>query len=774
MPGSRPGAMTMRHGHGVRRFVIPVLILAAALAANCSDEAFVGEATGNLPPEVWLSSGPVEGDTTGYQVHFYWGGWDPDGEIDHFEFVIADGRPYGFDPEDTTGLDKWFRTASYDSVIRVAADESPRPYNPLRPQDSLYTRYDRTHTFFLRAVDLQGKRSDAVHRSFTAWTLAPFVTITDPRLQTGSKEQRQSYSTVITFAWEGRDPIDSPSNAQDPDSIRFLVMRKLDFEQELYCGGCPVVTWMNRNPERYERYWGPWVYYRAPEDSGRTTIIGDDEILSRGEAHIFAVQAKDEAGAVTAVFEKGTNVREFVVSVKQGPLLSVSEPFLGTDLFLGERMNPVKKELPPGVPLNFVWEANASDYGGRIVGYRYGWDVEDLKNPDDWAVSMSPYHREAPERSFYVGTHTFYVQVVDDGNRYTLGQIQVEIIPFTMERNLLLVDDFNSDDTPKPLREMPTESEHDAFWLDICGVVDEFYAERDVFDCQLNGIEPPPIRTVAHYKNIIWVYSASSDAFRSLIRFSPVSNAVQGGTTALNYLALFIARGGHLWTLGRGERGGGLASTFLEPPLFPASFKFDHDYRSADDTSGVNCMPYKDYCLRAVDKVMGSFQVDPVEIPPDFLRSLDRDALRFAVRDAEDPVSALFAGMPDTLRLWTEITQPGLFFDPAKRGLYYVECYDPQYYLDFKLLPGHLPCFHALYRMRARNARSLLEDATVAVVVDRYGHIRPEVQSGVSVAASSFHFGVPLWFFDHDSVRRIAAAIFDEWQILAPETEASR
>ena len=67
-----------------------VLYVAAALAVvleGCSDGVITGRIHTNQAPEVWLSSGPVENDTTSYQVHFYWSGWDPDGELAGFEFV---------------------------------------------------------------------------------------------------------------------------------------------------------------------------------------------------------------------------------------------------------------------------------------------------------------------------------------------------------------------------------------------------------------------------------------------------------------------------------------------------------------------------------------------------------------------------------------------------------------------------------------------------------------------------------------------------------------
>ncbi|MBN1884483.1 MAG: hypothetical protein JW876_03025 [Candidatus Krumholzibacteriota bacterium] len=747
-----------------------LFLLIVALLAGCSEE-FTGDPDENIPPEIWLSSGPVEGDTTGYQVHFYWSGWDPDGEIEFFEFVVAEVLPGGFNPEDTTGLDKWIRTTVHDSVIRVPANENPSPYNPTDPGDSIFVRYDLTHTFFIRAVDQQGNRSKPAHRSFTAWTIAPFATITAP--VSNNPESPQNYSTVITFRWEGRDPIDSKSNSQDPDSIRYILSKKIKPDGTYDGTAANIVGLFNRYPAAYEKFYSPWISYRAPEDSGRSTIIGDDEILETKIYYFFAVQAKDEAGAVTPIFERGVNYREFRVSVPEGggPLLTVTEQFLGSFLFKGDLANPVKKELPPGVQFKFKWEASAAEYGGEIVGYRYGWDVEDLSNPDDWESAISIYNREAPVRTYYSGTHTFYIEAWDNGNRRTLAQIVVEIIPFTMERNLFFVDDFNSDDNPKLLREMPTETEHDQFWFNYTSQVADFVPDRDIYDCQANNIKAPRIRDIAKYKNIIWVYSSSSDAFSTIVVFTPEGNVVQGGTTALNYLSLFLAKGGHLWTLGRSERAGGLASAFAATPLFPASFKFDHDYRNNEDTSGVNCMPYRDYCIRAVDKVMGSFQNDPDEMPPDFLRSLSRDAMRLAVKDPGDPLTAMYPGLPDSLTLWSYVTEPGMFFDPSKRGFYYAEVYDPQYYFDFKLINGSLPCYHAMYRMRAVNTQSLINDAAVAVWISKYNDVIPEVQSGLAVAANSFHFGIPLWFFNRNQVGRIVDVVFDEWQLPRAEPD---
>lgn len=738
-----------------RRFTI---IGAAACAAGllaaltgCSNEPFTGDRASNSAPEVWLSSGPVEGDTTGYQVHFYWGGWDPDGEIAFFEFAIVDGNPFGFDPADTTGLDSWTRTAVFDTIFRVSANENPRPYE----ENELYTRYDQTHTLFLRGVDQEGMRSEVATRSFTAWTLAPFAQITHPE---GSN---RSYSNVITFHWEGRDPIDSPTNFQLPDSVRYLCVKILTPEG-IYNPNYPIIDDLNANPWRYERHWSPWIHYLAPGDSGRSTIIGNDEIIELNLSYIFAIQAKDEAGAVTALFREGQNVRRFGVSEKAGPLLKITEPFLGGFQFLGTNLNAARVDLPPGVELNFCWSADASSYGGEIRSYRYGWDIQQLDDPAQWAVTASPFHRCAPGRTWYSGIHTFYVEAVDNGGRVTLGRIQIEIIPFSMERNLLWVDDWQLG-APLSNYMLPGEAQHDTFWTRICSRAAEFFPDRDIYDCAANNNRYPEMRTVGKYKNIIWTFSNSQlGALRQVIRFTPESSIGTGTQLVVNYLALFLSKGGHLWTSGRADQAaGGLSVIFPAAPEFPASFKFDMT-SNTEDTSGVNCMGHRDYCITAIDKILGTFRTGS-EMPP---RSLSFDGMRFAYSDVSDPVTASYPGLPARLPLWSEVTAPGRYFNPqTSNGFIYVEIYDPAYWLEISR-GNSQRCFHPMYRMRARSTRSPIDNQTVAIWIDRYSDVKADNVPG-AVEARSVHFGLPLWFFERSTVDSIAAVVFDEWGILS-------
>jgi hypothetical protein len=752
MRGVAPLGGVVMTRHGWIMLISMGLIVILVVFLGCSEDIIFGTAKKNNPPKVWLSSGPVEGDTTGYQVHFYWGGFDPDGEISFFEFVVVDGDPIGFKSEDTTGYNKWFRTFSYDSLFKVTADASPRDYG------GSYTRYDKTHTFFIRAVDMEGLRSKPAYRSFTAWTLAPTAAINRPVSSGGL----QTYSRIITFGWSATDPIDEPGNIQDPDSVRYMHSQVVDTEG-IYDPTFDIVMDLNENPWRYQDKWSPWISYRAPEDSGRVTILGDDEILEINKSYVFAVQAKDEAGAVTAIFTRDVNIRQFIVSWKAGPLLTVTEPFLGGFKFLGYNLVPSSKDLPPEVPLNFKWTADASSYGGEVLGYRYGWDVQDPSDPSDWEVPYSPFNRTAPERSFYSGSHTFYIEAIDNAGTVTLGQIMINVIQFSMERNLLWVDDFIGASSQPPQYETPSEAGHDDFWLGICSRAVDFIPERDEYDCLDHNNKPPEIRSVGKYKNIIWVYSSTSDAWRSIVRFMPESQITEATQLTVNYLSLFLAKGGHLWTLGRSDRGGGLAAVFPVTPLFPVSFKCEitgNQDGCEGDTSGVNCMPYRDYCVTILDKVSASFRTG-IEVP---IRRLSIDALRHIFRDDSDPVTALYPGMPSTVKLWEEVTKSGRFFDPQVRGFPYVEIYDPEYWMNTKFVESQ-SCFHPLFRMRTRSTYSPVDSTVVGIWVTKYGNIVPDVDQGVAVAAKSFHFGFPLWFFNRAAADSIVNVVFSEWGI---------
>jgi hypothetical protein len=111
------------------------------------------------------------------------------------------------------------------------------------------------------------------------------------------------------------------------------------------------------------------------------------------------------------------------------PVLSITEPQHGTWQFQGMSWVTPHIEITPGTELTFSWSADASGHGALIAGYKYGWDTADILNDDDWAVMFDPGCVSAPPRTFYAGVHAIYVMVVDDTGAFTLGMVEVDVVP---------------------------------------------------------------------------------------------------------------------------------------------------------------------------------------------------------------------------------------------------------------------------------------------------------------------------------------------------------
>jgi hypothetical protein len=583
----------------------------------------------------------------------------------------------------------------------------------------------------------------------------PFLVIDEPHVSAPTPQ----YAKVIRFEW-------SASSGARPSEIRYLWSAVVD-TNGVYNPAFDIIADLNAHPARYEAEWSRWISWTAPGDSGRATVLGDDETLQLGRYYIFALQARDREGRVTPDFTAGLNVQRFRITTSAMPLLVLYEQYLVGFRFLGTNLNPEERAVPPGIPLRFSWSADVSAYGGTVAGYRYAWDLVD---PAAWDAPFDAGLTAAGEVTFYAGSHTLSVEAVDIAGNHTLARVIVDLVPFPMDRSLLFVDDYYSTDTPIPDYSNPTESAYDAFWLGICAKADGFDPARDVYDCVQHQLAPPTSALIGRYKNVIWASSADNSAWGKMILFTPESQVGKSGTYPINYLAMFLLRGGHLWTLGQGQRGGGLAACLSQQARsFPMNLACEITGNRDDcagDRSGVMSMPYRDYCVTMLDKVDGVIRATagmPTRSKSHF------DCLVHALRNDADPLTALHPGLPRRLDLWEEVTKPGRYFDPndslGPGGLTYVEVYDPGYWMMHEALSSQ-PCFDPMYLMRAASDRSALNGCAVALWVAKYDDVVPDVASGPAVAAPSFHFGFPLWFFRRSSVDSIAAVVFDEWGIL--------
>ncbi len=174
--------------------------------------------------------------------------------------------------------------------------------------------------------------------------------------------------------------------------------------------------------------------------------------LNNRGRYIFGVRAVDEAGAVEPFLDLGRNVFRFQSLSSAGfPKLHVQEATAGVFDFRGGT-GALEAEVPAGAPLRFTWTASAEDYGGVIEGFSYGFDLVDLEREgpnSGWSgwgdlagISPPPVFREP-------GIHTLYVRARDTSGAITLGALTLKILDFSMDREVLLIDD-SADRTVNP------------------------------------------------------------------------------------------------------------------------------------------------------------------------------------------------------------------------------------------------------------------------------------------------------------------------------------
>jgi hypothetical protein len=99
----------------------------------------------NLAPETFVTKAPAESTRAYYRVHLYWGGMDPDGSVDYFEYAVTDSNKL---PEDLVVIGSGYtRTEKTDSLFSFTTSD---PYSPIN-------RQVLEHRFYVRAVDEEGK-----------------------------------------------------------------------------------------------------------------------------------------------------------------------------------------------------------------------------------------------------------------------------------------------------------------------------------------------------------------------------------------------------------------------------------------------------------------------------------------------------------------------------------------------------------------------------------------------------------------------------------------
>lgn len=724
----------------------------------------------NQPPNVWLAAAPPEGSVGTYTVKLYWGGWDPDGRVDHYEYLITDNVGTStFDPNDLKS-GTWYPVLGNDSSFTFSADVL---------QDTLTTSqvsiFQRSHTFFIRAVDDQGAKSPRpAYRSFTAQTLSPEVSITTP---VKNQLNPADLPPIATYEWEAKDYVNDLNSSQDPDSVQWALVSTAPY------GGSYDQTITYLRSAAGAKEFGPWHYYKAPGDSGKFWTTPPQEYGN----YVFAMKAKDEAGAITPVLDEQSNVRRIRVSKRTvGPNFTMTNDYLGA-IQTTSCSTPVSiLDIPAGVPLVFTLSADASSYGGKVAGYRYGWDIADVNDPNQWEIDYTPFvttKQNTPSRTFFFGTHVFSAEVIDNSGFCSRVQVKVNIIQFTLERNLLIVDDYDEKqfsgwDDPIGRGVQPTDAEHDAFWLDMVRNLSGFDPERDVITATFST--DVPLTKIAQYKSIVWSsysdYGANSPSvYPALYKYIQYRSktAVSGGGTKIapNLLSLAMAAGSHVMITGRQPVQNVLIHPIPSNIRFPVLFLYDENGQNQTppdpkNTIGDQTFGYKDLCVDALDLALlptNKARNNQSYCNINRFRRYNGNSPRDDTMREGFPIDPDYTGWP-TLHLRPEAAGPGKYYEPSEQGLA-AEVYDPQYFSDY--CPSDPPprsCFQPIYGLECFDTAEPTYHQPIAFWTSVYKDRVAEVPG--AIGARSIVFGFPPVFINPDEFRpAMEHVMFDEWQL---------
>jgi len=765
-------------------------------ALGCAQTEPGGQLKENQAPTVWLSGRPPEGSLAQYRLHMFWGGWDPDGQIAHYEFLITNNLSGVFDPCDTAIVDPcpgyetpvWNKVVGNDSIFQFTADAFVDSTDQSFKDNELKQggfEFQRSHTFFIRAVDEFGERSkEPTYISFTSRTLSPTINVTIP-VQTGLNAALVPPTT--TFQWEATDFIGSDVEIQDPDSVRWLLISTTPFG---FAGGdewLNTLTYIRSTPDAPE--WSDWVDYGLPDDEGKKWTTPPLDI----GPYMFAMQAKDEAGAVTPVFDERFNVRRLLASTRStGAILTVSNRYLGTLVTANTKTPLVIADLPAGVPMSFEFEATAESYGGVVAGYRYGWDILDLNNDDEWDISYTTFvtpRAITPARTFFFGSHTFHIEVIDNSGEKSRIGVTINIIPFTMEFDLLFIDDVLEPPSncgwAKTNGGAPCDSERDAFWMDMLSDLQNFNAGTDVIELNVGGVAEVPLRTFAKYKAVIWNASGthnseSGSGLARVIQWIDPDDPVSGKTSP-NIAALYMAAGGKILIVGQ-EVMTMVVNFGSLTPAYPIIFRYELDgdqelpYSSSDGNIvgvrgvGEDSFAYAECCLNVLDisKIQSPLAVrnpNTTSCPVHLLRDHDirTDGLREAIPAPVDSFPTL------TLRP-EAASNSSKFYHESKAGLVN-EIYNPRYFfidvpqcrgvVEFVAAPRG--CIAPIYNHGCLNTSSKIYNQMIAFWSLVYENRIPD--SG-GIAARSAVWGFDPVFFNPSEVQgALDIILYDEWEL---------
>jgi hypothetical protein len=542
----------MRSG-GRLHATVAVATAAGVLLACDENDLGIEKRRPNDAPQTIISASPGDSTRTDYRVGLSWWGSDPDGSVDHFDFILVD-HPHTPTPDSTGAYvtvpepydPRWVGTTATDTVLVTLADTLRADPAQGFPENMRQRQLERWHTFFVRAVDDVGT-PDATpdYVTFNSTNLAPIVSLERPVRAGGTFD----CPPTVVLRWNGTDPLPH-GESRDPVASRWLLVGS----NSGYSG------WPSAFYNAPESAWSEWKAWDFAGAAGvSTTLRGMTVTSPRSQVlgyYMFAVQALDEAGAVTSVFDMSTpdknNAVRIRVSGRAGPWLMLDERFLGAYKFVGNPNNS-RFDVGVGQPIEFTWVADASSYGATIMGYRYGWNILDPTNDADWEQSWALGSRRSPLRHARRGSDRFYLQAVDSAGNITSVVVEIFGHELTMRRDVLWVDDTEWTGTAAGTEVNEDERQLAVLAGSAATHGYEFVPQLDVYDVVQNNFNAPSAALAFDYKAIVWTVIdglGGRSGLRSLALFSDPFAPPSTQPQQFNWINVYLQQGGKLWLSG--------------------------------------------------------------------------------------------------------------------------------------------------------------------------------------------------------------------------------
>jgi hypothetical protein len=485
--------------------LVMLVLVFVLFAASCSKGPTVPPPPPQQEPQTELTFAPVQYDTTTFRVHFYWNGYDDDGEVMRFHYAV--------DADTVLPINQWRTTTAKDTTLLFLVD----PVKELA-----------IHVFKISAEDNDGKWDKTpASRAFSAKTLPPVS-----KIERGPSAFNPIVGPNFTFEWSGIDPDGGETGGKVPvDTFQYLLLHiggvlepathdpLPTFDPDDYTDminasvGDTLANWTFKNGGfRRIGDWS-WIGIRALKHRFKSQTPGE---------YVFAERAVDIAGATEKFLRPyGRNIRHFSVSSSQGgPQLCVTSSILNRPLECATGpVDFVRKQLQifEGETVSFSWIAHAEAYGGEIVGYTYALDdTSSFPGPDIRTTGATFQPSVLPP-----GNHFLYVRAQDDG-----GLISNAVIPLLIvhpafkdpgaQHTILFVDDS----VPRLGNGSgPDDATETDWWtLGPGGVGPLFslgvpYTEWDTFEQGANSVEgrkQPAPADLAPFTTVVWTTDAEN------------------------------------------------------------------------------------------------------------------------------------------------------------------------------------------------------------------------------------------------------------------------